>query len=233
MVTPKSPLLHHRSPDGAEGRPRAGGQRLVLPALAAGLTPSPGVLAHHGMDGATPGTALEGLLSGIAHPVIGADHFFFLLAVGMLLAFCPLRHRVQAIAALSAGLMTGVVVAASGMEIPLAYLLRILTLIGVGLLALATRTVGPWPMAGLVGFAAFFHGAAFANAIIGSETTPLLAYLAGLSVTGAGVVLAVGLLAGIIATGFDRDFPRRARRWTGIGAVAIGNLLLLLSFSSL
>src|SRR5207249_12167708 len=39
--------------------------------------------AHHVMGGATPSTLVEGLLSGIAHPVIGPDHLAFLLAIGI------------------------------------------------------------------------------------------------------------------------------------------------------
>ena len=39
--------------------------------------------AHHVMDGATPATFVEGLLSGLGHPVIGPDHLAFLLAIGV------------------------------------------------------------------------------------------------------------------------------------------------------
>ena len=43
-------------------------------------------LAHHPMGGKTPSTFIEGLLSGLGHPVIGLDHLAFLLvgvAVGV------------------------------------------------------------------------------------------------------------------------------------------------------
>src|SRR5262249_57584778 len=39
--------------------------------------------AHHMMGGRTPSTFMEGLLSGLGHPVIGLDHLAFLLAVGV------------------------------------------------------------------------------------------------------------------------------------------------------
>jgi urease accessory protein len=38
------------------------------------------------MDGAPPSTAAQGVLSGIAHPVIGPDHLLFLVVAGLLMA---------------------------------------------------------------------------------------------------------------------------------------------------
>lgn len=43
------------------------------------------VFAHHPMGGMTPQTFSQGLLSGLGHPIIGLDHFAFLVAA-MLLA---------------------------------------------------------------------------------------------------------------------------------------------------
>src|SRR4051794_14567406 len=45
--------------------------------------------AHHFMGGALPQTWLEGLLSGLGHPVIGLDHAAFIVAAGFLLARAP------------------------------------------------------------------------------------------------------------------------------------------------
>ncbi|HJQ62151.1 MAG TPA: HupE/UreJ family protein, partial [Burkholderiales bacterium] len=42
--------------------------------------------AHHAMDYRLPATLLEGLLSGLGHPVIGIDHLFFIIAAGVLAA---------------------------------------------------------------------------------------------------------------------------------------------------
>ena len=39
--------------------------------------------AHHVMDGMLPSTFVEGLLSGLGHPIIGPDHFAFVVAVGL------------------------------------------------------------------------------------------------------------------------------------------------------
>ena len=39
--------------------------------------------AHHVMGGRTPETFMQGLLSGLAHPVIGLDHLAFIVAMGV------------------------------------------------------------------------------------------------------------------------------------------------------
>ena len=54
---------------------------LALPLAAAGAAH-----AHHVMDYALPATMLDGLLSGLGHPIIGIDHFLFTLAAGVLAA---------------------------------------------------------------------------------------------------------------------------------------------------
>src|SRR4051812_50156559 len=53
---------------------------LILAATAAGAE------AHHVMGGTTPQTLAQGLLSGLAHPVIGLDHLAFTVAAGLLAA---------------------------------------------------------------------------------------------------------------------------------------------------
>ena len=40
--------------------------------------------AHHVMDGALPSTGWQGLLSGLAHPIIGIDHLAFIIGVGLM-----------------------------------------------------------------------------------------------------------------------------------------------------
>jgi len=49
---------------------------LILAATAAGAE------AHHAMGGTMPQTLAQGLLSGLAHPVIGLDHLAFTVAAG-------------------------------------------------------------------------------------------------------------------------------------------------------
>ena len=39
--------------------------------------------AHHMLGGRTPVTFMQGLLSGLGHPVIGIDHLAFVVAMGV------------------------------------------------------------------------------------------------------------------------------------------------------
>lgn len=56
-----------------------------------GIMVLPGVVwAHHFMEDQLPQTFAQGLLSGLAHPVIGVDHLAFIVAAGFLLAL--VRH---------------------------------------------------------------------------------------------------------------------------------------------
>ena len=48
--------------------------------------------AHHAMDYRLPATALEGLLSGLGHPIIGIDHLLFILGAGVLAARLERGH---------------------------------------------------------------------------------------------------------------------------------------------
>src|SRR5688572_26442437 len=54
----------------------------VAPAFLALLALPAVAHAHHAMDNATPSSLYEGLVSGLAHPVIGLDHLVFVLALG-------------------------------------------------------------------------------------------------------------------------------------------------------
>ena len=51
--------------------------------LAAGFFLGTESASAHIMDGKTPSTFAEGLLSGVGHPIIGADYLAFLLALGI------------------------------------------------------------------------------------------------------------------------------------------------------
>ena len=51
-----------------------------LSAIAASATPA---LAHHPLGGLPMETFTQGVLSGIGHPLLGFDHLFFVIAVGI------------------------------------------------------------------------------------------------------------------------------------------------------
>ncbi|NKC34296.1 HupE/UreJ family protein [Falsiroseomonas selenitidurans] len=161
-------------------------RRLALPALL--LAPIP-ALAHHPMGGAVPSTFWHGIASGVAHPVIGADHLAFLLAVGLLagLAGWGLARPLAFVAASLAGVAAGWL----GFWLPGVEVLVAATVVLAGLL-LALRAALPaaaWSV--LLALAGLAHGQAYAEAMIGAEATPVLAYLLGLALVQGGLVAAL------------------------------------------
>ena len=158
------------------------------------LLPLPAA-AHHPMDGAMPETLWQGFASGIGHPVIGLDHLAFLLAAGVLAAALP---RSQALRAVTGFLLAGMVglalhVAGFGLGITEALIAASVLLAGLALLV-AKRVSAPALLAGFA-LAGLFHGHAFAEAVIGAEATPIIAYLAGLAVIQGALMLGAMALA--------------------------------------
>ena len=151
----------------------------------------PAAMAHHPMGGAVPETAWHGVLSGLAHPVIGADHLLFLVAAAVATACSdmpPARSMRLLLAFVAAGI-AGAVLRVPGVELPFAE-----AAVGMSLLAVAALLWTRWrglaaPMA-LACIAGLLHGHAYGEAVIGAEATPILAYLAGLMVVQSAIALA-------------------------------------------
>lgn len=184
------------------------------------LAPVP-ALAHHPMGGAVPATLWEGLASGVGHPVIGLDHFAFLLAAGVLAASLPAARGVVAVLAFVAGGFLGSLAHIAGIGFGPVEILVAASVAAVGV-ALLARLSGAWVAAGF-GIAGLFHGHAFAEAIIGAEQGPLVAYLAGLAVTQAAIGLGAMVAARrIAAAGHDVAL----RRVAGIAGIAVGAAFL-------
>ena len=143
-------------------------------------------LAHHpfGMGESTGLTALQGLLSGIGHPLLGPDHLLFLLAI----AFIGLqRPRAWVIPLLAAGLGGSVMsqfIPLPDAVTPWAEALVSLSLVVEGLMTLTVASTR-WllPLVSL-------HGFLLGSTIIGAEPTPLLTYFLGLLI-GQGALLMV------------------------------------------
>jgi urease accessory protein len=162
----------------------------VLSAVSTALAPD--ALAHHAMGGRTVATFWQGLLSGLAHPVIGPDHLLFLIAVGIASAFVPSGGAlpVAFIVASTAGVLAHV----GNVTIPLADALVAASVILAGavlLLGLA-RARALW--IGLALAAGLLHGFAYGEAVVGAEPAPVVAYLIGLAIVGL-VIMAVALVA--------------------------------------
>ena len=140
----------------------------------------PAAHAHHAMDYAMPATALDGLLSGLAHPVIGLDHLLFIVAAGVLAAHAR-RGLPLLLAFVIASLLAAALRAAgAAVELHEAW-------VGVSLLALAgtmlaRASLPPLALGALFAAGGLVHGQALGAAIVGAEQAPLAAYFAGLAI---------------------------------------------------
>jgi urease accessory protein len=131
--------------------------------------------------------ALQGLLSGIGHPLLGPDHLLFLLAIGLIGLRRPVAWVLPLLAfALGGAVLTQIFPLAASLE-PAAEALVSLGLAVEGLIALNIIPAGILlPVIGL-------HGYLLGGAIVGAESTPLFTYFLGLLIAQGALLLAVSL----------------------------------------
>ncbi len=197
------------------------GQRGAILGVGTLLFTATQALSHHPMGGAAPATLMQGLLSGLGHPVIGFDHLAFILAVGFVTATTklPLAVPLSFVAASS----LGVLVCTAGWALPFVESLVALSVLLAGVLLLWGGTMSGVTVALPLALFGLFHGYAFGEAVLGAEATPVIAYLAGLAIIQSlmiyGLVFALraaGVLAGSVAS-----------RLAGAGASLAGAALLI------
>jgi urease accessory protein len=154
--------------------------------------------AHHVMDGELPATFWQGLLSGLGHPIIGIDHFAFIVGVGLVsylvgrIAWLPLLFV--------AGTVLGCFIHLQDFDLPgseaviafslfvLATIVGIRSRIPIGVIAILFAAAG------------ILHGYAYGESIVGAEPAPLGAYIAGFVLIQYGIAVISGAaLAMIVA----------------------------------
>ena len=155
----------------------------ALPTLSLAVF-APAANAHHAMDGQVPVTSMQGLLSGMAHPLLEWDHLLFLLGVAALVAAArvPVGRGVQLLGSFAVAASLGTAAHASGMSLPGADTGVALSLLAVAA-ALLWSTPGSVPLLPLLALAVgggLLHGYAYGESIAGAASSPTLAYAAGL-----------------------------------------------------
>lgn len=191
--------------------------RAALGVAALSLATAP-AFAHHAMDGAVPATLGQGLLSGIAHPVIGLDHFAFVVAVAWLLSHVALTARVACAALFVAGTIAGTVLHVQSVDLPASELLVALSVVAAGLVLLSRRLPPLAVLAVALPMAGVLHGYAYGESIVGAETTPFAAYLLGFALIQ--FVLITGGAALIARLALPR--LRYAALATGVAVAGLG-----------
>ncbi|RPH45387.1 MAG: urease accessory protein UreJ, partial [Burkholderiales bacterium] len=96
--------------------------RLRAAAALLGVSAAPAAMAHHPMGGAVPETAWHGVLSGLAHPMIGPDHLLFLVAAAVAAACSDLQpaRAMRLLLAFVAAGIAGTLLRVPGIELPFA-----------------------------------------------------------------------------------------------------------------
>ena len=146
--------------------------------------------AHHLMDLThLPPSPATGLLSGLAHPVLGPDHLLFLCSLSLV----GLRHRVRWMLAL---LVTGLL--GSGLGLLLPGLPFAEAAVAFSLVVVALVWLRQWPK-GLLLPAIALHGYVLSNTVLGWSQAPLAFYALGLLLSQATLLLlALTLLRSLV-----------------------------------
>jgi urease accessory protein len=179
--------------------------------------------AHHPTGGVTPATFSHGLLSGLAHPLIGLDHLAFVVGIGVFASISGLGAALPLVfvACMAAGLALHL----AAISIPAAELLIGLSGVGIGIAIMFGRTArnqgSRYWFAGVFALAGIVHGYAFAEAIVGAEQGVLAAYVTGLAT----VQLAIAMGAYVATRAiFDRERGQApaVSRVAGLAILATG-----------
>jgi urease accessory protein len=178
--------------------------------------------AHHGMDRAIPASALEGLISGLAHPVIGVDHLLFVLAVGA--ACYHFGRKAGTLVAFTTAAIAGTLLhlQQATLEYPDAIVASTLVLLGV-LFFLGRNFLTSAGALALFAAAGIAHGYAYGEAIVGAEPTPLYGYLLGFTL----IQFLIGVVGFAIAGYASRSRPQARTEHAWGGALAVAGVAFL------
>ena len=184
--------------------------RILTLAVALSTITLSSAFAHHPLGGEVPQTLLHGFLSGVGHPVIGFDHFAFVVAIGLIAAFH--KQRTMMPAGYVLGTMAGTLLTISSIVLPLAELVITASVIIAGVIAMRGKLTSVMPMTVGAAIMGLFHGWAYGAAVVGAEATPIIAYLAGFGLVQMAIALSVGYVAVNIwkATSSESLQPRLA-----------------------
>lgn len=192
---------------------------LLLASTALSIDPA---LAHHVMGGRVPETFMDGLLSGLAHPIIGLDHFAAIVAVACLAS----AHRAGPLLVVGfvVAMIAGVTIHVRGTTLPAAEIIVALSVIVLGAVLLRNRSLHTGAALALFIAAGLTHGYALGESIYGSETSPLTGYFIGLVAIQSAVALS--LMFAVRAV-LRRKSEILTLRMVGAGIVGIGLTVLV------
>lgn len=175
------------------------------------------VWAHHPMDGAIPTTALHGLLSGLAHPVLGIDHLLFVLAIGLISGIANLRWPWLPMLFVVSTVL-GAATLLAGFSFMFAEACVAVSVLAAAALLLSNATTSRTALI-LFGIGAgLFHGYVYAETIIGAEASPLVSYLMGFAM----IQMLLASAAYAAGLGITRTYPGFLTRIKVVAGTTLG-----------
>ncbi|MEH6526472.1 MAG: HupE/UreJ family protein [Sneathiella sp.] len=170
-------------------------KKYFLAALGVLISATP-VLAHHPLGGQPMETFAQGLLSGIGHPLLGFDHLFFVIAIGVAALYTGYARLAPA--AYIGAMLVGCLMMSFGIGLPFKEVIIGLSLLTIGYIVLSGRALSITPAIALFAIFGLFHGSAFGDSIAAQEASVgapvLIGYLIGLGVLQYGIALASGYI---------------------------------------
>ncbi len=185
--------------------------------------------AHHPLGGETPANALEGFMSGVGHPILGADHAAFVIAAGLLAAITQCGLLIPIAFGLAGLAGTGLHLMSLDLPAPEFLISASVLVFGVLLVMKQRPNIGLSTSLGAI--AGLFHGYAYGESIIGAEMTPLVAYLIGFSVIQLAIALSAYSIVRFVAQRMSLPPSALPLRSTGLvicgaGAAFISSVML-------
>lgn len=194
---------------------------------------NPVAIAHHVLDNQIPTNFVEGFLSGLGHPIIGLDHFAFVVASGLIAAgkltniSIPISFVIATI--------VGVVFHLFSFDLPIGEIVVAASVVVFGIM-LATKnqltifenksdSIFNFIPVIIAVFAGIFHGYAYGESIVGAEMSPLSAYLLGLTI----IQLLIAIVAFFIGNLINKQLTRNVyliNLFLGIAIATIGGVFL-------
>lgn len=182
-------------------------------------------IAHHPFGSEAPSNFVEGFLSGLGHPVIGLDHFIFVVAIGLIAA--KQTRGIFVVAAFLLTAMLGTSFHLAAVDLPALEVAIAASVVAFGAMLLLEKNLNWLVVLGLGAIAGLFHGYAYGEAVIGAEMTPILAYLAGFTLIQFGIA-AVAQQIGKVILQKSPGQPS-AMRFSGLAICAAGLVFLTTS----
>ena len=169
--------------------------RYVIITLFISIFHTSNVYAHHPLAGQKMETFFHGLLSGFGHPILGFDHLFFIIGVGIL---CLLAKKIfLGPLAFIIGMISGLFTIISGYNLFLVEFIIAISLLLIGIFIISGKKVNFNFISLSLLIIGLFHGWAFGETIVGQENINSFVmggYLLGLSI----IVWAISVTSSII-----------------------------------